>query len=141
MPDAVRTALHQVNSGIEDVLSGYETLKARAEPEILPVATELDAMHRRHASELRSRLASLGEDTDDGSIRGTVNKAVTTLRDWVTGLDERALSSVRQGEEMLLGVYDAAIEAIPSGEGAAERGMLSTQADELRAKVATLPAS
>ena len=141
MSDAVRTALHQVNSGIVDVLSGYETLLARADPDILPVATDLDAMHRRHASELQGRLASLGEDTDDGSIRGTVNKAVTTLRDWVTGLDEQALSSVRQGEEMLLGVYETALEAIPTGEGAAERTMLTTQADELRAKVATLPIS
>ncbi len=141
MSDAVRTALHQVNSGVEDVLSGYETLLARAEPEIRPIAADLDAMHRRHAAELHGRLASLGEGTDDGSIRGTLNKAVTTLRDWATGLDERALSTVRRGEEMLLGVYEAALEAIPAGEAAAERAMLAAQADELRAKVATLPAS
>ena len=135
-----KTALHQVNSGIQDVLSGFETLKERAEPEIMGVANELDALHRRHAAEIQARLAAMGEDTDDATIRGAVNKAVTTMRDWLGTLDADALSFVRQGEEMLLGVYDAALSAW-TGEDEESRRVVAAQADELRARTAALPKS
>ena len=139
MPDT-KTALHQVNSGIQDVLSGFETLKERAEPEIMGIARDLDALHRRHAAEVQARLAAMGEDTDDATIRGTVNKVATTVRDWVGSLDEDALSFVRQGEEMLLGVYDAALSAW-TGEDGEDRRIVAAQADELRTQVAALPKS
>ena len=133
-------ALHQINSGIQDVLSGYETLKERAEPAIMGIAQDLDALHRRHASEIQSRLTAHGEGTDDASIRGTVNKIATTMRDWVGSLDENALSFVRQGEEMLLGVYDAALNAWEEVDDEDKR-VVTAQADELRTKIAALPQS
>ena len=132
-------ALHQINSGIRDVLSGFETLLQKASPEIMGTATHLKSLHERHRAEVTAKLAALGEDTDDGSIRGTVNKVATTLRDWAGGLDADALSFVRQGEEQLLAVYDAALEA---WDGDADgRAIAEKQAGELRTEIATLPKS
>ena len=139
MANAALTALHQVNSGIQDVLAGYETLKERASPQIMDVARDMDALHRRHEDEITTRLSALGEDTDDATVRGTVNKIATTLRDWAGGLDKDALSFVKQGEEQLLAVYDAALKAWDGSALTEERAIVARQADEIRSKIAGLP--
>ena len=139
MANAALTALHQVNSGIQDVLAGYETLKERASPQIMDVARDMDALHRRHEDEITTRLSALGEDTDDATVRGTVNKIATTVRDWAGGLDEDALSFVKQGEEQLLAVYDAALKAWDGSALTEERAIVARQADEIRSKIAGLP--
>ncbi|WP_308917983.1 DUF2383 domain-containing protein [Jannaschia sp. LMIT008] len=135
------SALHSVNSAINDVLSGYETLKDRAQSEILGIARDLDALHRQHAAAIQARLAAHGEATDDGSVRGTVNKAATTLRDWVGSLDADALSFVRMGEEMLLGVYDSALKNWDAADGPEDRALVAEQHAELDARVKALPKS
>ena len=132
-------ALHQINSGIRDVLSGFETLIEKGAAEIMPIARDLQSMHQRHMGEVTAKLAAAGEATDDGSVRGTVNKVATTLRDWAGGLDADALSFVRQGEEMLLGVYDAALDAWDGDADA--RATAEAQREELRTAVAGLPRS
>ena len=139
MANVALTGLHQVNSGIQDVLAGYETLKQRAAPTIMDTAREMESLHQRHAGEIASCLTKHGEDTDDATVRGTVNKIATTLRDWAGGLDEDALSFVRQGEEQLLAVYDAALKAWDAGTVAEDRAVVAKQADELRARIASLP--
>lgn len=139
MADHATLALHQINSGIRDVLMGFETLIARGDPEILPVARDLQAMHQRHADAVSARLAALGEATDDASLRGNVNKAVTTLRDWVGGLDADALSFVRRGEEMLVGVYEGAMETWPTGADPESHDLAKDQFKELMAATAALP--
>ena len=141
MSDTATKALHQVNSGISDVLSGYETLKDRAAAEIQGVARDLEAMHREHAAEIQGRLAARGEKTDDGSVRGLVNKAATTLRDWTGSLDADALSFVRQGEEMLLAVYDSALEGWDAVEAPDDRTVVAAQREALSARIAALPKS
>ncbi len=141
MTDTTIAALHDVNAGIHDVLSGYETLEERAEPEIMGIARELDALHTRHAAEIAARLAAHGEDADDGTIRGTVNKVATTLRDWAGSLDADALSFVRRGEEMLLDTYETALEGWDVGSGPQDRQLLMAQAAEIRDRIATLPAA
>lgn len=139
MTDTAIAALHDVNAGIRDVLSGYETLKDRARPEILDVARGLDAMHRGHAAEIASRLGAHGEDADDATVRGTVNKIATTLRDWTGDLDADALSFVRQGEEMLLGVYEAALEGWDGDTALEDHRLIAKQAAEIRDWVEKMP--
>ena len=139
MANVALTGLHQVNSGIQDVLAGFETLKERAAPEIMGTARELESLHQRHRGEIAERLRAHGEDTDDGTVRGTVNKIATTLRDWAGGLDHDALSFVRQGEQQLLAVYDAALEAWDAGTLPDDRGVVERQANELRGRIAELP--
>ena len=139
MANVALTGLHQVNSGIQDVLSGYETLKERATPQIMDTAREMEDLHRRHQGEIAERLRAHGEDTDDATVRGTVNKIATTLRDWAGGLDKDALSFVRQGEEQLLAVYDAALEAWDAGTVPDDRSVVERQAGELRSRIEKLP--
>ena len=139
MANAALTGLHQVNSGIQDVLAGYETLKERASPTIMDTARDLESLHQRHAGEIAGCLTKHGEDTDDASLRGTVNKITTTLRDWAGGLDEDALSFVKQGEQQLLAVYDAALEAWDAGTVPDDRAVVAKQADEIRNRIASLP--
>ena len=145
MPDTtlsdVSGPLHTVNAGIQDVLSGFETLKDRAAPEIMDVARDLDAMHRRHAGEIAARLSALGDGAEDGTLRGTVNKIATSLRDMAGGLDADALSFVRQGEEMLLANYEAALADWPTGAAPEDREMVTRQVEEIRGKIAGLPAA
>ena len=133
------TALHNVNSGILDVLEGYDTLRQKAAPDLLAATRDLEAMHRRHQADVAARLAALGEETDDGTVRGKVNRAVTTVRDWLGGLDGGAAGTVRTGEDLLLGVYDAALSAWPAGGAADDHALIQGQAAELRAAVAALP--
>ena len=139
MSDATKL-LHAVNAGIQDVLKGYESLKERAEAEIQGVARDLDAMHRRHAGEIGARLATLGEDADDGTLRGTINQAVTAVRDWVGSLDADALAFVRKGEELCLANYEAALEE-DAVLDPTDRQMIERQAGEIRTKVAALSAT
>lgn len=134
-------ALHQVNSAILDVRAGYETLIERADPEILDVARGYDAIHLKHQGEIESRLAARGQGNDDGSIRGAVNRAATILRDMFGGLDADALSMLRQGEEMVLGVYDKALEDWDPAEAPEDRALVAAQAEELRSYAARLPGS
>lgn len=47
MANAALTGLHQVNLGVQNVLSGYETLKDRAGPEIMDVARDMAALRLR----------------------------------------------------------------------------------------------
>lgn len=104
-------ALHSNISGIFDVRAGYETLKERAEPKILP------------------------------TVRGLVNKAANVVRDTFGDLDRGALSFVRHGEEQLLPVYGAALEDWPIGEAPAAREVAHRQASGVRTRIAGLPES
>ena len=61
-------ALINVNAGIQEVLSGYETLKEQGGPGILPLARELEALHTRHAAEIAFLLAALGEAIEESMI-------------------------------------------------------------------------
>ncbi len=139
MAEKPTTCLHQVNSGIQDVLKGYETLKERAEPAIAGIVDDLDAMHRRHAAEIGARLVAYGENADDATLRGTFNQALTTVRDWVGDMGEDALSFIRTGEQRMLDVYDAALAAWEAHDAPKDREIVVAQADELRGRVETLP--
>ena len=131
-------ALQNVNAGIQDVLSGYETLKEQGRPGILPLIRELEALHTRHAAEIASLLGTLGEAVVEGMIQGIVNTASTTLRDWIGSLDADALSFVRRGEEMLLSTYETELESWDDDSGQQERQLLMAQVAEIRSQIAVI---
>ena len=140
MNDTARSALQQVQTGIKDVLAGYETLADRAEPEILPIVGDLKSMHYRHLADLEARLGRSGQQADDGaSLRGSVNKAVVALRDWMSTLDRNALSFVRDGEERLMSIYDDAIRDLPAAEDPENHRLLTGQKQEIGDRVRQLP--
>ncbi|MCF7701709.1 DUF2383 domain-containing protein [Loktanella sp. M215] len=82
MPTDTSQVLHTIHTASNDILSGYDTMVERAEPEILPIIEDLQRMHRHHATQLENWLERFSETgVDDDSFRGTVNQAVVTIRD------------------------------------------------------------
>lgn len=137
-----RDALDQVHTAVKDVLAGYDTLLQRAEPDIRPTVQEFATMHERHASELANRLGQMGDAPDgDASIRGSVNKAAVTIRDWVSTLDENALSFVRDGEERLANIYDDALQDWSPDQDLETSGILNRQWKEVTTMTERLPAA
>ncbi len=136
----VKDVLHQIHTATNDVLEGYGVMLNRAEREIRPTIILLTQIHERHANAQRAALSNLGESADgDMSWQGTMNKAVITMRDWVSGLDEEALASVRQGEESLLDIYDEAMADWPAGEAPDVSTMLTEQFQEISDFIGVLP--
>ena len=136
MADTPKSGLHQALTATNDVLTGYETMLERAEPEIVSILTDLTAMHRRHASALEQRLNALGDSgEDDSSLRGTMNAVVVTLRDWVTDLDEGSLNAVRRGEKALMDIYDDAMSDWSASDDAETAALLDVQYQEIGEQV------
>jgi hypothetical protein len=138
MAEAKTSALHQVHTAIQDVLAGYAALKERGKDAILPVARDFEAMHRRHAAEIEALVAERGEECGGESIRSTVNKVAVTLLDWTGSLDAGARPVVGTGEELLLEVYDAALEGWVTKADDEGQEAIARQARDIRAKVAEL---
>ncbi|TVR43641.1 MAG: DUF2383 domain-containing protein [Rhodobacteraceae bacterium] len=109
--------LAEVHTRLVDTISGFEKVTEKAEPEFRPVAEEFLEMHRRHEAELAAHLASLGHEPQaDGSIFGTVNRAVVALRSWFEDVSENIMDRITQGERHLIEAYDAARESRQSIE-------------------------
>ncbi len=139
MTNTPKAGLHQTLTATNDVLQGYDAMLARAKADIVGVIADLTTMHRRHASALEQRLATLGESgEDDESLQGTMNAAVVTLRDWITGLDEGSLDAVRRGEKALVDIYDDAMADWSSSDDPETAAVLETQFREINEQVARL---
>ena len=134
-------ALHQVHTATNDVLTGYETMQDRAEPEIMIILADLTAVHRDHARELAHRLQALGDNGEgDTSLRGTMNTVAVTLRDWVAGLGEGSLDAVERGERALQDIYDDALEGWSSHDDPQTAALLDAQFQEIGEKIDELAA-
>ncbi|HMO07001.1 MAG TPA: PA2169 family four-helix-bundle protein [Paracoccaceae bacterium] len=93
-----------------DALAGFETMVEKAEPHFRPVAERFAGLHRRHGGELGLMLAELGGTPDgDGTLMGTVNKAVVSLRAFFGEIDEDAMDSIRSGEQHVCTAYQEAL--------------------------------
>lgn len=128
--DAVETALNRTN----DALAGFETMVEKAEPAFRPVAERFRALHARHAAELARLLRAAGRVPDtDGTIMGTVNRAVVATRAFFDRIDTDVLAQVFSGEEYVTDAYRAALEAPLSSP---EHDVLSGLLTELQTLVA-----
>ncbi len=104
-----------------DSVQGYAKMVEKAEPSFRDTAERFRALHARHAGELARLLADAGiEAADDGTIMGTVNKAVVTFRAFFDDIDEDVMDQVRSGEDWVLKAFDDAI-AEQDGAGSAAR--------------------
>lgn len=133
-------ALHDIHTATNDVLEGYREMAARAQPDIQPVIHRLIDMHQQHASAQETELARFREaGTDDSSWQGTLNKAVVTMRDWVSDLDRDALPAVRQGEQALRDKYIKALEESHVREHSSVFSLLTIQKDAIETEITRLP--
>ncbi len=141
MPTDTSQVLHTIHTATNDILSGYDTMVERAEAEILPIVEDLQRMHRDHATQQENWLARFSETgADDESFRGSINQAVVTIRDWISGLDEDSLTAVRDGEQKLMDIYDATMaDWTVDGDTDISDG-LTKQFGEIEDKVEELPA-
>jgi hypothetical protein len=141
MPNTPRDALHQVHTATNDVLTGYDTMMKRAEPEIMPILRDLTSMHRDHAAALKAHLAVLGESGEgDTSFRGTMNSLAVTMRDWVADLDEDSLNAVRRGEKALGDIYEDALQGWSTQDDPQTAALLVKHHRDIQAGIAKIPA-
>ncbi|MBK5926003.1 DUF2383 domain-containing protein [Rhodobaculum claviforme] len=120
-------ALH---THLQDTVQGFDKVTEKAEPEFLGVAEAFGALHRAQAGRVAQMVAALGGDVAaDGSLMGTVNRAVVEIRSWFDDIGHNVMDALVDGEMRLLESFDAAISASPSPE---RRGLLQQMQTDLR---------
>ena len=104
-----------------DAASGYATMVEKAEPGFRTTAARFHALHTQQAGELARLLSDIGGTVNiDGTLMGTVNKAVVTVRSWFDDIDADVMDQVRRGEDHILSAFDAALAShLPDGHRAA----------------------
>ena len=129
--------LASLHTAIIDAREGYGKAIEKAEdPSVLERLRAVDGVHEAAHADIHRMLASHGEKAgDDGSLMGSVHKAVVTARSAILGLDDASLDSFASGEENNLKAYD---EAIGEMTDPAERAVLLRHRDALASEVSKL---
>ena len=122
-------ALQDLHNRITDALEGFRVMAAEAEPSFRPVVERFVAMHEGHAATVANMLMAGAAGGDlDGTLMGTVNRAVVSVRALFTDIDAGTLENIRSGEEYVLEAFDRAIGAVGAP---ADETALSAMQDEL----------
>jgi len=134
-PDAKAAidALVTLNTRINDALAGFETMLEHSEPEFHNTVSSFVDLHRRHATEVAGLLARNGTaDSDPGSLMGTINQAVVSLRSLVDRIDGDMLRQIASGEEHVLDAFDEVLKtALPQAQAVQIRQMQTELQDFL----------
>lgn len=110
--DAAYGAVEKALNRTKDALSGFETMVEKAEPAFRPVAERFRALHARHVAALSRLLTDAGRTPDtDGTLMGTVNRAVVATRAFFDRIDTDVLAQVFSGEENVIAAYRDALDA------------------------------
>lgn len=125
LPLAGRDALLALHTRTLDSLAGFETMVQKAEPAFLMVAESFRALHARHAASLAGYLAANGHAAEaTGSLMGTINQTVVSVRSWFDEIDADLMSSIRNGEAHVLRAFDAVLaQSLPATVVADVSGM------------------
>ena len=95
-----------------DNLTGFDKMVEKAEPEFRETTQAFQALHSRHAVALAQMLARFGRDPDkDGSLMGTMNRVVVSMRSMVDEIDQDTMKNIRTGEQFVLDAFDKAIDS------------------------------
>ncbi|TAG31418.1 MAG: DUF2383 domain-containing protein [Rhodobacterales bacterium] len=122
------TALITLHDQTRNALRGFAVMVEKAEPSFQGTARKFHALHQHQAEALLHMLQAQGLEVDrDGTLMGTVNEVVVSLRAIFDEIDADTLQQIRKGEDHILTAFDAAI---------AEQG--GATADKLRAMRADL---
>lgn len=116
-----RDALVTLHNRTVDALRGHEKMVEKAEPEFLPVAKSFRDLHRRHASGIAGILSGMGIAVDPGgTLMGSINETVVSLRALFDEIDEDAMDSIRNGENHVLRAFDEVLKVEQAPEIAAK---------------------
>ncbi|MFA8384037.1 MAG: DUF2383 domain-containing protein [Pelagibaca sp.] len=111
-PTTPNDQLRDLYTRIVDAKAGFDVMVDKAEPEFRDVAISFRDMHARHAEEIARLLH--GHVDADGSLMGTVNKAVVSVRALFDEIDEDVMDQVRNGEDHVLSAFREAEENGPA---------------------------
>jgi uncharacterized protein (TIGR02284 family) len=129
--------LATLHTALVDAREGYRKAIEKAdEPNLLSILRSVDGLHAAAHEDVHRLLAAQGERPDDeGSLMGTVHKAVVAVRSAVVGLDHGSLDAFASGEERNIETYD---EAIGSETDERSREILERHRDALHLKIAEM---
>jgi len=131
-------ALTDLHTRSVDTLAGYAKMVEKAEPGFRPVAEDFRALHARHADALARMLASEGvTPDDDGSLMGTINATVISVRSVFDDIDADLLTAIHNGEAHVLKAFDDVLAQLLEPADAHE---VTAMRDALRALLAAHPA-
>jgi hypothetical protein len=110
-------ALAELHTRLLDTIQGFDKILEKSEPEFRPVAAEFRALHIHQAATIASMLETEGHDPSrDGSMFGSVNKMVVTVRSWFDDISVNIMDSVVHGEKHVLEAYDDALTHVSDAE-------------------------
>lgn len=129
--------LAALHTAIIDAREGYSKAIEKAEDsDVLERLRAVDALHQAAHADIHRMLSTHGDKADDeGSLMGSVHKAVVTARSAILGLDDASLSAFASGEENTLEAYD---EAIDETTNPADRTTLQRHREALASEVSKL---
>jgi uncharacterized protein (TIGR02284 family) len=131
MGSGAAAAVAALHTRTLDALAGYVRMVEKAEPEFRPTAERFRDLHARHADQLAVILAAMGgHPEEDGSIMGTINETVVSLRAFFDEIDEDVMDNVRSGEDHVLHAFDGALE---EGLADPDQTTIAAMRDELQA--------
>lgn len=138
MPDGV-AAIEALHNRTVDVLAGYAKMVETAEPSFQTIAEEFRSLHARHADHLARMIADLGYTPDpDGTVMGTINRAVVSVRAMFDKIDEDVMDNVRTGEQHVLDAFDEALAANLGTPASPDLGDMREEVVALLARTAHL---
>lgn len=126
-PAAETKALEELNTRLADTIQGLDTVLEKAEPDFRPIAAAFRQLHIRQSATVAGMLQTLGHDAPQdagnaGSIFGTVNSAVVTVRSWFDEISSNIMDALVEGEKHVLEAY---VEAIAASTDPEQRRQLS----------------
>lgn len=108
-------ALETLHNRSVDTATGYAKMVEKAEPEFRGTVERFRALHAAHAQTLARILVERGVDfSPNGTLMGTVHKAVVSVRAIFDEIDEDVMAQVRSGETWVLDAFDVAIAEEPA---------------------------
>lgn len=112
-----------------DTHRGFQKMVEKSDLDFRPIAERFSALHGRHNMRLHNMVREMGALPDqNGSMMGTVNQAVITLRAVFDTIDSDVMDRVRSGEATVFSAFDRAIASnLPKGH----RDALIQMKDEL----------
>lgn len=120
-----------------DAANGYQAGLDRADEQMTPVLSRLEAVHRRHGEELSGILLAHGGKPDtDGSWMSLVHEAVMTMRGVIDDLDTDIVDGLIDGEDRILEQIETVLGSGHWNEK--ERQLLEAQRERIGAELAAL---
>jgi hypothetical protein len=111
------SAVESAQTRTLDALAGFEKMAEYAEPGFAPIVEAFRDLHQRHGDRLTRILSDAGHALgSEGSLMGTVNRAVVATRAVFDDIDEDVLKQIHSGEQNVVAAYQDALGAgLPQG--------------------------